>query len=65
MEFVLAERFFQDPLEEYFGRRKDHPDIKTFGCKNNTNFSASSALPKTLQKNKNTRGRNDKTEKLG
>ena len=33
MEFVLTERFCQDPLEEYFGkqrqlgRRSDNPDI--------------------------------------
>lgn len=36
-EFVLTERFCQDPVEEYFGgqrklsRRSDNPDIKTFG----------------------------------
>ena len=37
MEFVLTERFCQDPVEEYFGnhrklgRRSDNPDICTFG----------------------------------
>ena len=36
-EFVLTERFCQDPLEEYFGnqcklgRRSDNPDIRAFG----------------------------------
>ena len=42
MEYVLTERFCQDPLEEYFGnqrklgRRNDNPDMKTFGYNNNT-----------------------------
>lgn len=42
MEFVLTERFCQDPLEEYFGkqrqlgRRSDNPDIRTFGYNSNT-----------------------------
>lgn len=37
MEFVLTERFCQDPVEEYFGkqrqlgRRSDNPDIHQFG----------------------------------
>ena len=42
MEFVLSERFSQDPLEEYFGnqrklgRRNDNPDMKMFVYNNNT-----------------------------
>lgn len=41
-EFVLTERFCQDPVEEYFrgqqklGRHSDNPDIKTFGYNSNT-----------------------------
>ena len=42
VEYVLTERFCQDPLEEYFGnqgklgRRNDDPDMKMFGYNNNT-----------------------------
>ena len=42
MEYVLSERFCQDPVEEYFGnqrmlgRRCDNPDIRTFGYNDNT-----------------------------
>ena len=42
MEYVLTERFCQDPVEEYFdnqrmlGRRCDNPDIQTFGYNDNT-----------------------------
>ena len=42
MEFVLTERFCQDPVEEYFGkqrqlgRRSDNPDIHQFGYNSNT-----------------------------
>ena len=42
MEFVLTERFCQDPLEEYFGkqrqlgRRSNNPDIHKFGYNSNT-----------------------------
>ena len=41
-ESVLIERFFQDPVEEYFGsqrklgRRCDNPDLAKFGYKDNT-----------------------------
>ena len=41
-EFVLTERFCQDPVEEYFGkqrqlgRRSDNPDIRQFGYNSNT-----------------------------
>ena len=41
-EFVLTERFCQDPVEEYFGnqrkigRRSDNPDIRAFGYNANT-----------------------------
>ena len=62
MEFVLTERFCQDPVEEYFGnqrkfgRRCDNPDLRTFGYNDNTiriqkNISCQSG---------NTRGRYDK-----
>ena len=42
MEYVLTERFCQDPLEQYFGnqrkigRRADNPDIQQFGYNDNT-----------------------------
>ena len=42
MEYVLSERFCQDPVEEYFGnqrmlgRRCDNPDIRTFRYNDNT-----------------------------
>lgn len=42
VQYVLTERFCQDPLEEYFGnqrklgRRNDNPDLKQFGYNNNT-----------------------------
>ena len=42
MEYVLTERFCQDPVEEHFGeqrklgRRSDNPDMKTFGYNENT-----------------------------
>lgn len=42
MEYVLTERFCQDPVEEYFGkqrqfgRRCDNPDIRTFSYNSNT-----------------------------
>jgi len=42
MEFVLTERFSQDPVEKYFGkqreigRRSDNLDICMFGYNNNT-----------------------------
>jgi len=42
MEYVLTERFCQDPVEEYFGnqrklgRRSDNPDICQFGYNSNT-----------------------------
>ena len=42
MEFVLTERFCQDPVEEYFGnqrkfgRRSDNPDLKEAGYYDNT-----------------------------
>ena len=41
MEYVLAEKFCQDPVEEYFGgqrkmgRRSDNPDMYMFGYNNN------------------------------
>jgi len=40
-EYVLTERFCQDPVEEYFGcqrklgRRSDNPDLKHFGYNDN------------------------------
>lgn len=42
MEYVLTERFCQDPVEEYFGnqrklgRRNDNPDVRSFGYHDNT-----------------------------
>ena len=42
MEYILTERFCQDPVEEYFGkqrqlgRRSDNPDLFTFGYNDNT-----------------------------
>lgn len=42
MDFVLTERFCQDPVEEFFGkqrqlgRRSDNPDIHKFGYNSNT-----------------------------
>lgn len=41
VDFVLTERFCQDPVEEYFGnqrklgRRSDNSDIRAFGYNNN------------------------------
>ena len=62
-EFVLTERFCQDPVEEYFvgqrklGRRSDNPEIKTFGYNSNT-----LRMQRTVScQSGNTRGRKDKT----
>ena len=62
MEFVLTERFCQDPVEEYFGnqrklgRRSDNPDLKTFGYNDNT-----IRIQKSIScQSGNTRGRYDK-----
>lgn len=62
MEFVLTERFCQDPVEEYFGnqrklgRRNDNPDIRTFGYNCNT-----IRIQRTVScQSGNTRGRKDK-----
>lgn len=61
-EFVLTERFCQDPLEEYFGnqrklgRRSDNPDIRSFGYNANT-----IRIQRTVScQSGNTRGRKDK-----
>ena len=62
MEFVLTERFCQDPVEEYFGnqrklgRRSDNPDIHQFGYNANTIRIQRSV---SFQSG-NTRGRKDK-----
>ena len=62
MEFVLTERFCQDPVEEYFGkqrkigRRSDNPDIRMFGYNNNTIRIQRSVSCQSG----NTRGRRDK-----
>ncbi|KAK3754384.1 hypothetical protein QZH41_002038 [Actinostola sp. cb2023] len=62
MEYVLTERFCQDPVEEYFGnqrklgRRSDNPDIKMFGYNDNT-IRIQRAV--SVQSG-NTRGRKDK-----
>ena len=62
MEFVLTERFCQDPVEEYFGkqrqlgRRCNNPDLKTFGYNDNT-----IRIQKSISCQRgNTRGRYDK-----
>ena len=42
MQYVFTERLCQDPLENYFGhqrslgRRRDNPNIRTFGYQDNT-----------------------------
>ena len=61
-EFVLTERFCQDPLEDYFGnqrklrRRSDNPDIHAFGYNANT-----LRIQRTVScQSGNTRGRKDK-----
>ena len=42
MKYVLTESFCQDPLENYFGRqrsigrRRDNPNLRTFGYQDNT-----------------------------
>ena len=61
-EFVLSERFCQDPLEEYFGnqrqlgRRSDMPDMFKFGYNDNT-----IRIQKSVSfTSGNTRGRYDK-----
>lgn len=62
MEFVLTERFCQDPVEEYFGnqrklgRRSDNPDIHQFGYNANTIRIQRSVSCQSG----NTRGRKDK-----
>ena len=64
MDFVLTERFCQDPVEEYFGhqrqlcKRNDNPDIRMFGNNANTlriQYSVS-------VQSGNTRGRRDKSK---
>ena len=62
MDFVLTERFCQDPAEEYFGkqrklgRRNDNPDIHAFGYNGNT-----IRIQRTVScQSGNTRGRKDK-----
>ena len=62
MEFVLTERFCQDPVEEYFGkqrkigRRSDNPDIRMFGYSSNT-----IRIQRSIScQSGNTRGRKDK-----
>ena len=42
VQYVFTERLWQDPLENYFGRqrslgkRRDNPNIRTFGYQDNT-----------------------------
>lgn len=61
-EFVLTERFCQDPVEEYFGsqrklgRRSDNPDMRAFGYHANTIRIQRSVSCQSG----NTRGRKDK-----
>ena len=62
VEYVLTERFCQDPVEEYFGnqrklgRRSDNPDMFTFGYNTNT-LQIQREVSLTSG---NTRGRKDK-----
>ena len=62
IEFVLTERFSQDPVEEYFGnqrklgRRSDNPDMCAFGYNANTIRIQRSVSCQSG----NTRGRKDK-----
>ena len=64
MEYVLTERFCQDPVEEYFGnqrklgRRSDNPDIKTFGYNSNTIWVQRAVSCQSG----NTRGRKDRSK---
>ena len=62
MEYVLTERFCQDPAEEFFGkqrqlgRRSDNPDISQFGYNSNT-----IRIERSISRQSgNTRGRKDK-----
>ena len=62
MEYVLTERFCQDPVEEYFGnqrkigRRSDNPDVRMFGYNDNT-----IRIQRAVScQSGNTRGRKDK-----
>lgn len=62
MEYVLTERFYQDPAEEFFGkhrqlgRRSDNPDISQFGHNSNT-----IRIERSIScQSGNTRGRKDK-----
>lgn len=62
MEYVLTERFCQDPAEEFFGkqrqlgRRSDNPDIRQFGYNGNT-----IRIERSIScQSGNTRGRKDK-----
>ncbi|KXJ22182.1 hypothetical protein AC249_AIPGENE4182 [Exaiptasia diaphana] len=62
MENVLTERFFQDPVEEFFGKqrqlglRSDNPDVKAFGYNSNT-----IRIERSIScQSGNTRGRKDK-----
>ena len=68
-EFVLAERFCQDPVEEYFGnqrklgRRSGNPDIHAFGYNAKTlriQRTVSCQSGNTRGRSGNTRGRKDK-----
>ena len=62
MEYVLAEKFCEDPCEEYFGnqrsmgRRCDNPDLQAFGY----NDSTIRIQRHILQNIGNTRGRHEK-----
>lgn len=64
VEYVLTERFCQDPIEEYFGsqrkhgRRCDNPDIRMFGY-NDNNIRIQRSI--SCQSG-NTRGRKDKSK---
>ena len=60
-DYVLSEKFCQDPVEEYFGgqmgmgRRSENPDMYMFGYNNHALH-----IQKTISVTGNTRGRHQK-----
>lgn len=69
MEFVLTERFCQDPLAEYFGsqrklgRRNDNPDIKHLGT-TTTLFKFSEQCPAKVETQEGERTKGEVGSKL-
>lgn len=62
MDYVLTERFCQDPVEEFFGkqgqvgRRSDNPEMNQFGY----NSNAIRIERSISHQSRNTRGRRDR-----